>query len=126
MTNYRLDPKPEEQAVLDATNEFLGNASLVPTQIGEKLRVIATSTGRGQAAEAIARQYPNSEVTLWYIDQFHQQRAIQHAQWKATVPTESHSSLVSGSNHQTTPPIQTVIEIAPPSNLNVEIGRAHV
>jgi 16S rRNA (guanine1207-N2)-methyltransferase len=44
------------------------------------LRIAAVSTGRGQAAEAIAREFPSTSVLLWYIDLFHQQRSLQHCQ----------------------------------------------
>jgi 16S rRNA (guanine1207-N2)-methyltransferase len=78
---FRLAPRPEEQSALGVAIDHLD--ALGAKRSGSQdagLRVVAVSTGRGQAAERIARRYPSSSVLLWYIDLFHQQRAWQHCQ----------------------------------------------
>ena len=82
-TIYRLAPRDEEQALLDVARDylesFLGKEDCNQRQ-SPHLRIAAVSTGRGQAAEAIAREFPSTSVLLWYIDLFHQQRSLQHCQ----------------------------------------------
>lgn len=78
---YRLAPRAEEQAAMQVACDHLqSNRSKKPVASPEGLRIASISTGRGQAAEHVARQYPESTVLLWYIDLFHQQRSTQHCQ----------------------------------------------
>ena len=82
-TVYRLAPRDEEQALLEVARDhlesFLGRQDSNQSQ-SPHLRIAAVSTGRGQAAESIAREFPSTHVLLWYIDLFHQQRSVQHCQ----------------------------------------------
>lgn len=64
----RLPPKLEEQALLEVAGEVPG------------ARIVSTSTGRSQAAEALAAARPEAMVTAWYLDSFHASAARQHAQ----------------------------------------------
>ena len=78
---YRLAPRPEEQAALQVACDFLGDELARSKKTDDlALRIAAVSTGRGQAAEMLARQFTKSQVLLWYIDLFHQQKAWQHCQ----------------------------------------------
>jgi 16S rRNA (guanine1207-N2)-methyltransferase len=80
-TLYRLSPRPEEQAALQVACDHIQSIHPKSSETNaQRFRVVSISTGRGQAAEQIARRFPESHVLLWYIDLFHQQRAVQHCQ----------------------------------------------
>jgi len=87
---YRLAPRPEEQAALQVALDYL-NHELSRSKNPEDLatRIAAVSTGRGQAAEMLARQFTKSHVLLWYIDLFHQQKALQHCQIAVNASNEN-------------------------------------
>ncbi|MEY2613930.1 MAG: Ribosomal small subunit methyltransferase [Planctomycetota bacterium] len=103
--NYRLSPRPEELACLEVARECL--AGLKHPAAIQPIRILSVSTGRGQAAESVARESVNLpyriECDLWYIDQFHQQRSQQHC-GLANVQTEDGTS--------------KVVTVELPSNLN--------
>ena len=96
---------PEELACLEVARECL--AGLKQTEATQPIRILSVSTGRGQAAESVARESINLpyrvECDLWYIDQFHQQRSQQHC-GLASVQGEDGTS--------------RVVRVEPPSNLS--------
>ncbi|MEI8214128.1 MAG: methyltransferase [Planctomycetota bacterium] len=96
----RLEPKTEEKRLMEIALDFLNQESR------RSDRVAAMSTGRGQAAEAVARQSANAPVLLWYIDLFHCERAIQHTRLQRI-----HDPAIGG---------ETTLEVDPPSNLRIE------
>lgn len=108
---YRLAPRAEELAAFEVANDHLDSIFKSHKTSSQPLRIVSVSTGRGQAAEMIARGFSNTEVTLWYIDQFHQQRALQHCQI-ANQPIESTSETIA-------PPSDSLRSIAAPSNLDI-------
>jgi len=75
---YRLAPKTEEARLLEITSHLLDSR-----RTKRDWRIVSMSTGRGQAAELLARQFPDASVMLWYIDLFHSERALLHAQIQA-------------------------------------------
>lgn len=99
-TVFRLEPKIEEQRMLEVALDFLERSSTAAP------RVAAMSTGRGQAAEGIARRFPDANVLLWYIDLFHCQRAIEHSKLR--------KADVEGTG------VEAVVAVEAPSNLHVE------
>ncbi|MFM8570878.1 MAG: class I SAM-dependent methyltransferase [Pirellula sp.] len=105
---YRLAPRHEEQAALTTAFEHLESLrSKSEKQHGGGIRVVAISTGRGQAAEQIARRFDGTQVLLWYIDLFHQQRAMQHCRISASACNQVSEST------------STTKAVDPPSNLDV-------
>lgn len=58
-----LEARVAERCALQIAQTFSGN------------RVLCSSLGRGQAAAALAKDRPEAEVTLWYLDQYWQHRA---------------------------------------------------
>lgn len=77
----RLSPRVEEARLWEIVREL----DLTPfRKIAERserdktFRVSAISTGRAQAAEWIARTHPDSQITVWYLDQFQAFRATEH------------------------------------------------
>lgn len=87
---YRLAPRPEEQAALQVACDFLTKERSISQRTQDpEIRIAAVSTGRGQAAELLARQFTKSHVLLWYIDLFHQQKALQHCQIAASASNEN-------------------------------------
>ncbi len=94
----RLLPRLEERRIAEIAMHELASMRRA------SLRIAAMSTGRGQAAEQIALQFNDAEVTLWYIDHFHLTRASEHI----ALPHEA-STVGDASSH----------ELRPPSNLNI-------
>ena len=112
---YRLTPRPEEQAALLVACEHIQSiASKKPSIFESTLKIASVSTGRGQAAERIARQFPQSQVLLWYIDLFHQQRASQHCQ----IPETASSNLQP--NQPPSEPIEPDRHVPAPPNLSIQ------
>jgi len=64
----RLPARIEEQRLIEIVSGLPGQ------------RVGAVSTGRGQAAEQLAKDRTGSQVTCWYIDSFQANLATQHAE----------------------------------------------
>ncbi len=48
------------------------------------LRAVCTTTGRGQAAFALACEHPDAEVTAWFLDRFPEAAAV--AAWESPPP----------------------------------------
>lgn len=111
-TIFRLPPRPEEVAALEIAQDHLKSIPKLLSDPSETFRIVAVSTGRGQAAEWIARNFSDTKVLLWYIDQFHQQRSLQHCQI-AEPPLDS-----TASPNQATP--QTLGSAQAPTNLTIE------
>ena len=105
-TVYRLSPKVEEKRIAEIACDFLENPRK-PIGVPASLEVIAMSTGRGQTAESIARQYENAHVLLWYIDQYHSLRAIAHSQIQEAPATDSDATDAG------------VVSVASPTNLEI-------
>ena len=67
-----LPPRPAEAHALDVARSLLAaeEASAGPPQ------VVSTTVGRGQAAQAIALERPDADVTLWFLDLFPMAAAV--------------------------------------------------
>ncbi len=76
----RLIPRIEEQRLWEIVKELdLAPFRQIATNSSNpELQVASISCGRSQAAEWFARSTPNSQVTCWYLDQFHAFRATEH------------------------------------------------
>ncbi len=68
-----LPPRIEEQRLLEIALELPGS------------RISSISTGRAQAAQAIAVSRPDATVHAWYIDAYRTQKAIEHSQAPANL-----------------------------------------
>jgi len=108
---FRLAPRAEELAALEVPNEHPASSLKSLKTVKQTIRVVSVSTGRGQAAEMIARGFPNTEVLLWYIDQFHQQRALQHCQIANQTGQPTGES--------TEVPSESLLSISAPTNLDI-------
>ena len=67
-TRDRLPARIEEQRLLEIASDLPGH------------RIGAVSTGRGQAAEQLAKDRLVAQVTCWYIDSYHANLANQHVE----------------------------------------------
>ena len=76
----RLTPRTEEMRLWEIVKELdlAPLHKLVSNVADSKLQVASISFGRSQAAEWFARSTPNSQVTCWFLDQFHAFRASEH------------------------------------------------
>ncbi len=68
----RLAPRIEEQRLLEVVQHE------VPIDRDQAIRIATVTTGRGQAAEWIARTYPMSAVTCWFLDSYQASRTSEH------------------------------------------------
>ncbi|MBM3966265.1 MAG: hypothetical protein FJ308_14560, partial [Planctomycetes bacterium] len=110
-TVYRLPPKIEEKRLAEIACDFL-NTPRKTFGDPSKIEVVAMSTGRGQAAEAIARQFANAQVLLWYIDQYHSLRAVAHSQIQEAPSVDADSTDANASH-------TSVVGVASPANLEI-------
>ncbi len=76
----RLTPRIEEMRLWEIVKDLdlAPLHKLVSNVADSKLQVASISFGRPQAAEWFARSTPNSQVTCWFLDQFHAFRASEH------------------------------------------------
>lgn len=108
---YRLPPKIEEKRLAEIACDFLNNPRK-PAGDSSKIEVVAMSTGRGQAAEAIARQFANAHVLLWYIDQYHSLRAVAHSQIQEAPAIDADAAGADA-------PHTRIVGVASPANLEI-------
>ncbi len=107
IVNYRLSTRPEELACLEIAREWVAerSANRSSGNATGNWSALALSTGRGQAAECLAREHDEAKLALWYIDQFQQQKAQQHCRL-CNMSTPDGSS--------------KVVVVEPPANLSIE------
>ena len=76
----RLTPRIEEMRLWEIVKDLnlAPLRKLASTVADAKLQVASISFGRSQAAEWFARSTPDSQVTCWFLDQFHAFRASEH------------------------------------------------
>lgn len=76
----RLSPRIEEQRLWEIVKEldFAPLRKLAACNPDGHLHVASISFGRAQTAEWFARSVADSQVTCWYLDQFHAFRASEH------------------------------------------------
>jgi 16S rRNA G1207 methylase RsmC len=75
----RLAPRCEELRLWEIVSDLDFEAFRKLQSDSASFNVACISTGRAQAAEWLAKKRPDTNVTVWYLDQFQSSRAMEHA-----------------------------------------------